>query len=155
MAACSQHGSKSDVITTNHIFSVSADSVIEGDFVAYAPSPCEIVLNYRSPQSSTPSWPLVFRLAFNMRDNELLPGHFHIAASPADTIFATACLPDSVEQLAPGEPIAPNTHCTLQVDLTDMTEAFDKHGVWVTAVGDSIFEGELNGVWVIGNIAPL
>ena len=155
LAACSQHGSKSDVITTNRIFSVYADSVIEGDFVAYAPSPCEIVSNYRSPQSSTPSWPLVFRLAFNMRDNELLPGHFHIAASPADTIFATACLPDSVEQLAPGEPIAPNTHCTLQVDLTDMTEAFDKHGVWVTAVGDSIFEGELNGVWVIGNIAPL
>ena len=155
LAACSQHGASSDVITANHIFSVSADSVIEGDFVAFAPSPCEIVSNYRSPQASTPTWPLAFRLAFNMRDNELLPGHFHIASAPADTICVTACLPDSAAQFSPGEPIAPNTRCTLRVDLSAMTEAFKKHGVWVTATGDSIFRGELNGVWVIGNIAPL
>ena len=154
-AACSSGSVSSDVIATNSEFTVTADSVIEGNFVAYAPSPTEIISNYRSEKASAPMWPISFRLAFNMRDNELLPGSFHLVKAPADTIYATACVPDSIAAYTPTDTIAANTRCTLRVDLSAMTEAFKQHGVWVTATGDSIFSDEFNGVWVLGNVAPL
>lgn len=154
VVACGDGNVRSDVITANDVFTVTTDSVAEGSFIAYAPSSTEIVSNYPSAIDDAPMSPLPFRLAFNMRDNELPAGNFHVAHIKGDTIYAIAGVPDTIPA-TPTDTIEPNTRCTLRVDLTAMTKAFREKGVWVTATGDSIYSDEFGGVWVIGNVAPL
>ncbi len=154
ISSCSQQDMSSEVIAENELFIVKGDSVIQGEFVAYAPNDREICSNYVNHEAESPVAPLPFRLAINMRDNELQPGQFHISHLNSDTIFVTAGIPDPIP-LEPGRPIEPNSNFTIKADLTNMVSAFEEKGVWVTATGDSIFSDEFNGVWVIGNIAPL
>lgn len=143
-----------DVIMSNAQFSVTGDSVVQGEYVAYAPSRTMIVSNYVDTASTSYHSPIPLRLAFNMRDNELPSGIFHLADISQDTIFITACKPDSTTSY-PQRTISPDTHVTVKVDLRDMTKAFKDNGVYITGAGDSIFADEFNGVWLLGGIPPL
>ena len=143
-----------DVIACNDVFSVSGDSVVEGIYRAYAPDRHSIVSNYVDTLSWQGSSPIAFRLAFNMRDNEMAWGLFHYIDAAADTVTVTACVPDTIARYAV-HAVRPDWHCTLRVDLRQMLSDFSSKGVWVTAKGDSIFSDEFNGVWVIGTVKPL
>ena len=143
-----------DVIACNDVFSVSGDSVVEGIYRAYAPDRHSIVSNYVDTLSWQGSSPIAFRLAFNMRDNEMAWGLFHYIDAAADTVTVTACVPDTIAHYAV-HAVRPDWHCTLRVDLRQMLSDFSSKGVWVTAKGDSIFSDEFNGVWVIGTVKPL
>lgn len=152
--SCRDGMGSSDVIMSNAQFSVSGDSVVQGDYVAYAPSRTMIVSNYVDTASSTYHSPIPLRLAFNMRDNELPSGFFHLADFSQDTIRITACKQDSsVTDLQ--HTITPDSHVTVKVDLREMTKAFKDDGVYITGTGDSIFADEFNGVWLLGGIPPL
>ena len=67
----------STVIESNEFYTVTGDSVVQGDFVAKAISDTEIVTNYASPADEAPSPVIEFRLSINSRDNELIPGDTH------------------------------------------------------------------------------
>lgn len=143
-----------DVIASNTQFTVTGDSVVQGQYVAYAPSRTQIVTNYVDTLSSTPSAPVALRLAFNMRDNEMASDDYHYIDPNQDTVLITACRPDSLPALK-RHTISPDTHCTIRVDMREVFDAFNKQGVFVTATGDSIYSDEFTGVWVLGNVAPL
>lgn len=152
--ACSNNNMSNDVIAACDEYIVTGDSVVEGEFVAYAPSRTSIVSNFRDTVRNTPMAPVPVRLAFNMRDNELPQGLFHMVDPTTDTVLIVAGEPQEVAA-APAHVISPDTRCTLKVDLTAMERAFSKDGVYITATGDSIFSDEFNGVWVMGNVSPL
>ena len=152
--ACGRGEMPHDVIACNDVFSVSGDSVVEGIYRAYAPDRHSIVSNYVDTLSWQGSSPIAFRLAFNMRDNEMAGGLFHYIDAAADTVTVTACVPDTIARYAV-HAVRPDWHCTLRVDLRQMLSDFSSKGVWVTAKGDSIFSDEFNGVWVIGTVKPL
>ena len=152
--ACGRGEMPHDVIACNDVFSVSGDSVVEGIYRAYAPDRHSIVSNYVDTLSWQGSSPIAFRLAFNMRDNEMAWGLFHYIDAAADTVTVTACVPDTLARYAV-HAVRPDWHCTLRVDLRQMLSDFSSKGVWVTAKGDSIFSDEFNGVWVIGTVKPL
>ncbi len=152
--ACGRGEMAGDVIASNDVFAVTGDSVVQGSYQAYAPNRYTIVSNYVDTLSLHPSSPIAFRLAFNMRDNEMAAGLFHYIDADADTVTVTACVPDTLAHYA-AHPARPDWHCTLRVDLRQMLSDFSSKGVWVTAKGDSIFSDEFNGVWVIGNVKPL
>ena len=152
--ACGRGEMPHDVIACNDVFSVSGDSVVEGIYRAYAPDRHSIVSNYVDTLSWQGSSPIAFRLAFNMRDNEMAWGLFHYIDAAADTVTVTACVPDTIAHYAV-HAVRPDWHCTLRVDLRQMLSDFSSQGVWVTAKGDSIFSDEFNGVWVIGTVKPL
>ena len=152
--ACGRGEMPHDVIACNDVFSVSGDSVVEGIYRAYAPDRHSIVSNYVDTLSWQGSSPIAFRLAFNMRDNEMAWGLFHYIDAAADTVTVTACVPDTIARYAV-HAVRPDWHCTLRVDLRQMLSDFSSKGVWVTAKGDSIFSDEFNGVWVIGTVKPL
>ena len=152
--ACGRGEMPHDVIACNDVFLVSGDSVVEGIYRAYAPDRHSIVSNYVDTLSWQGSSPIAFRLAFNMRDNEMAWGLFHYIDAAADTVTVTACVPDTIAHYAV-HAVRPDWHCTLRVDLRQMLSDFSSKGVWVTAKGDSIFSDEFNGVWVIGTVKPL
>ena len=152
--ACGRGEMPHDVIACNDVFSVSGDSVVEGIYRAYAPDRHSIVSNYVDTLSWQGSSPIAFRLAFNMRDNEMAWELFHYIDAAADTVTVTACVPDTIARYAV-HAVRPDWHCTLRVDLRQMLSDFSSKGVWVTAKGDSIFSDEFNGVWVIGTVKPL
>lgn len=154
LGSCGRGEMPHDVIACNDVFSVSGDSVVEGIYRAYAPDRHSIVSNYVDTLSWQGSSPIAFRLAFNMRDNEMAWGLFHYIDAAADTVTVTACVPDTIAHYAV-HAVRPDWHCTLRVDLRQMLSDFSSKGVWVTAKGDSIFSDEFNGVWVIGTVKPL
>ena len=154
LGSCGRGEMPHDVIACNDVFSVSGDSVVEGIYRAYAPDRHSIVSNYVDTLSWQGSSPIAFRLAFNMRDNEMAWGLFHYIDAAADTVTVTACVPDTIARYAV-HAVRPDWHCTLRVDLRQMLSDFSSKGVWVTAKGDSIFSDEFNGVWVIGTVKPL
>ena len=62
----------SDVIAQNDKFTVTVDSVIEGDYVAAATSDRHITTNYEwRTEAQTAASVLEYRLAINGDDNEL------------------------------------------------------------------------------------
>ena len=78
LVACGQQSTmRSDVIVENENYTVTADSVVEGQWCARALSDTHISSNY--PSTTFDSIPNVIkvRLAFNSRDNELLPSRYH------------------------------------------------------------------------------
>lgn len=154
VGSCNSREMSNDVIASNEVFTVGGDSVVQGIYTSFAPNRNTIVSNFVDTFSTAPTSPVVLRLAFNMRDNEMASGMFHYIDPSADTVRITACRPDTLSQLTT-HTIAPDTRCTLKVDLRQMFNDFKTKGVFITAAGDSIFSDEFNGVWVIGNVEPL
>lgn len=142
-----------DVVVQNQSFTVAADSVVEGDWVAKVLSPTHIVTNYSPADTSTLVHDGIvrFRLAFNGHDNELPQNTCHYAAMGRDTTVtafeATHTLP------ANGDTKATKWH--VKVDLRKMLKILDADGMYATPTGDTIYKEEFKGVWIAGNIPPL
>lgn len=154
LGACGDYSPNNNVIAQNDMFTVTGDSVIQGDFVAYAPSPTEIVTNYHSPADSAFSPIVEFRLSLNSRDNELRPGSSHYATVGTDTVLRLG-VPDAFPAHATRKPLPAGSRWTLRVNVAPMLHAFRKNGYFVTSTGDSIFSTEFKGIWVAGSAAPL
>jgi hypothetical protein len=152
--SCGDKPMNDNVIVQNDRFTVTGDSVIEGDFVAAALSPTHIVTNYKSPVLTDSSSVVAFRLSFNSHDNEMPSGFYHYALPGSDTTVVAGVPGDTVpddHSGFKGDVVTWN----LRVDLSAMEKSFKDHGWFVTARGDTVFRREFKGVWVAGNIAPL
>lgn len=152
LVACKENMSD-DVVVQNPRFTVAADSVVEGDWVARVISPTHIVSNYAAADTSLFSEDgiVCFRLAFNGHDNELPLHTFHYAPIGVDTTIV-AC------QAGPRPSIEGKTNVSdwhLKVDLRSVKKELDANGFFATPTGDTIYSEEFKGVWVVGNVPPL
>lgn len=153
LIGCGEKALNDDVITKNNIYTVTADSVIQGDFVATAVSPTKIITNYVSPADKEFSPIIQFRLALNSRDNELRPGKSHYAIAGNDKIF-TLGVPDTVPPTLL-KSIKKDTKWTVKVNMGPLFRSFKSKGYYVTATGDTIFKEDFHGVWIAGGATPL
>ncbi|MCH5347301.1 MAG: hypothetical protein J1E63_09335 [Muribaculaceae bacterium] len=162
LTACGNHGDTpaDRIIYSCDAYTVTSDSVIQGDFVAKALSPTEIVTNYRSSETSGAS-PLVnFRFSLNSRDNEPTAGRSHVAViTPGvdnDTIYGFGVIGDEpVGSSVAGDTLPVNTPWTVRLDMRPVLRSFDRHGYYVAAAGDTIFADDFKGVWIAGSVDPL
>ncbi|MDO4511462.1 MAG: hypothetical protein Q4B68_06575 [Bacteroidales bacterium] len=142
-----------DVVVQNPHFTVAADSVVEGQWVARVVSPTHIVSNY-APADTVPftrDGIVCFRLAFNGHDNELPAHSFHYAAMGRDT--TVVAFAEGPRPAKPGNIDA--KEWTLRVDLRHMRERLDADGFFATPTADTIYRDEFHGVWIAGNIPPM
>lgn len=141
------------VVVQNAHFTVAADSVTEGNWVARVLSPTHIVSNY-APQGTgllSEDGIVCFRLAFNGHDNEFQKHICHYAPIGIDTTIV-AC------QQGPRPTQKGNTKQStwhLKVDMRRVEQQLQTAGYFVTPTADTIYQEEFKGVWVAGNIPPL
>lgn len=142
-----------DVVVQNQRFTVTADSVVEGDWIAQVLSPTHIVSNYSPADTSsyTKDGIVCFRLAFNGHDNELPKHSYHYAAMGSDTTIIA--FEEGRRPQKNGNIRASKWH--VKVDLRNMQEKLKTDGFYATPTGDTIYNEEFKGVWIAGNIPPL
>ena len=143
LSGCTNPRHSRDTIYSCREFTVYTDSVVQGDYVAKAVSPTQIVTNYRSPLVSGVSPAVAFRFSINSRDNELMPGqnHYALIGNPADSA-KVYLFGDNTSESTPYEStdtLPENTPWTLRVDMRPMLRAFDMQGYYTTPTGDIIF----------------
>ena len=141
------------VVVQNSHFTVAADSVTEGDWVARVLSPTHIVSNYAATDTALLSDDgiVCFRLAFNGHDNELPLHTFHYAPIGVDTTIV-ACKAGP-RPSTKGKTNVSDWH--LKVDLRNVMAELETKGEFATPTGDTIYREEFKGVWVAGNLPPL
>lgn len=157
LVACGQQSTmRSDVIVENENYTVTADSVVEGQWCARALSDTHISSNY--PSTTFDSIPNVIkvRLALNSRDNELLPSRYHYIdlEKLSDTTVIKACEHDTLQRLATHNIARPRS-LKLNIDLSEIESALESDGIFVTATHDTIYSQDFQGVWLTADVAPL
>lgn len=153
LAGCTEKPMSSEVISQNDIYTVTGDSVIQGDFIAAAISPLEIVSNYQSPASADVSSLVEFRLSINSRDNEMYEAFAHYAIVGEDSIIRFG--EPQTKPTSQPKPLPHNTKWTLRVDVSNVIDSLSTNGFFATATGDTIYAEDFKGIWVAGNVAPL
>lgn len=148
---------RTDVLFSSDDFTVTTDSVIQGDYVAKALSDYSLVTNYKSPETSGISSLLHFRLSLNSRDNELRPGIDHQVLVGTDTVFTFGDCPATTDESlkAKAHPLSPDTQWTLKVNMAPVLDSFKRYGYYVAAGNDTIYKDDFKGVWVAGSVVPL
>lgn len=160
LVSCGARHDGGDAIYSCDAFTVYADSVVQGPFVARAVSPTEITTNYRSPETAGSSPVVKFRFSLNSRDNELPQGKSHTAligpAAPNDTtVYTFGQLIDEYAAEARTDTLPQNTRWTVRVDMRPVLREFRRNGKYVTAAGDTIYSDDFKGVWIAGSVEPL
>lgn len=147
----------STVIESNEFYTVTGDSVVQGNFVAKAISDTEIVTNYTSPADEAPSPVIEFRLSLNSRDNELIPGQTHYAIVGGNDTIIPMGIPATAKPVLPAgsKPLDKNAEWTLKVNVAPLVNSFKEKGLYVTNTNDTIYADDFKGIWVAGNIDPL
>ena len=147
----------STVIESNEFYTVTGDSVVQGDFVAKAISDTEIVTNYASPADEAPSPVIEFRLSINSRDNELIPGDTHYAIVGGNDTIIPLGVPSQAKPVLPegSEPLGKNAEWMLKVNVSPLINSFKENGLYITNTNDTIYADDFKGIWVAGNIDPL
>ncbi len=142
-------------------YTVFPDSVVQGDYVARAVGPLELVTTYRSSSTAATSPLARFRFSLNSRDNELGAGRSHAAfirpGAEGDTVynFGIVGAAEPVMAEVPADTLPKNTRWKVALDMRPVLRSFDRHGYYVAADGDTIFADDFKGVWIAGSVDPL
>lgn len=160
LAGCGTKHPAGDTIYSCDAFTVYADSVVQGRFVARAVSPTEITTNYRSSETSGSSPIVKFKFSLNSRDNELPQGESHTAligpSAPNDsTVYTFGQVIDEYADEARTDTLPKNTQWTVRVDMRPVLREFRQNGKYVTVAGDTIYADDFKGVWIAGSVEPL
>lgn len=156
LVACGQSTMRNDVIVENENYTVTADSVVEGQWSARALSDTHIISNYPSTTYDSIASVIKLRLAINCRDNELLPFRYHYIdlENTTDTTIIKACEADTVK-LHSTHNIARPRSLKLRIDLSPVETALREQGYYITATNDTIYSQDFQGVWATADVAPL
>jgi len=118
--------------------------------------------DYQSPTNVTFPNLIEFKFAINGKDNEMPIGvnHTFLLKPNADNgivlpviTFGTAHTRETTT--TPPGSIEPNTTLTIKVDASEIMEAFNTKGYYKTHNGETIYKEDFNGIYVVGNLAPL
>ena len=156
LVSCSQASMRNDVIVENENYTVTADSVVEGQWSARALSDTHITSNYSLPASDSVPSVVQLRLVINCRDNELLPARYHYVdlENLTDSTVIKVFSPDTVKP-ADIHNIARPRSLRLKVDLSELENALRNKGLVITPTNDTIYQQDFQGVWLTADIAPL
>lgn len=148
--SCTPHPQqKSAALYSTDSFSIYADSVVQGGYVAFAPDGATIVSRYASVAENHLEWPFKFKFCFNGRDNEFASRQSWHYSLPKGSDTTMICRPGSADEMPKVKRRAINDlRHTIQLDMRPVLKALGEKGVYVTASGDSIFAHNLNGVWL-------
>ena len=151
LLGCSRNDTMSnDVIAQTDRYVVTADSVLQGGYVACAKSSTLLESNYE-PQGKELSRtePIPFKLAFNAHDNELPSGSYHYVPVHSDTVRIVAGVADASRSVSKTvHTKKKGQKMILQVDLRAQEDSLHALGYFVTATRDTIYADSFNGVWV-------
>ncbi len=145
----------------NTAFSVYADSIVQGNFVARALSSDEIISNYQSPANEFQSPAISFKFSINGKDNEMKSGtdhHFNcIATNGACKTPVIKFGQQYIDQnkIAASTYLSLDTKFTIKLDMRDVLNAFKKDGYYTTFDGTKIYKEDFKAVYVAGSAAPL
>ena len=140
-------------------FTLTADSVEQGEFRAVAVSRDRIESNYQRAAVE-----VNFKFSLNGADNEFPPGQDHLLylrprggrlETPVHT-FGVLDPPETpAPRLAAAGPEEGPVEVTFRVDLRLALDAWRAGGAYVPPNGPPIAAGEFEAVYVVGNVAPL
>lgn len=163
MVACSSSdkGGDSDKILYQHdVFTISADQVTQGKFVAKVESDKRMTSNYLSPTMEAYSRKVEFKFSLNRKDNELPYGKNHsITIYPKDGVFETPVIKfgEQVQGEEPkdGDYLEKNTKVTIRLDMGEVINSFEQKGFYEDIHGEKIAKEDFQGVFIAGGSAPL
>lgn len=155
LLSCHNDTIPKDVITQNDRFTVDANKVVEGKWVAEAKNGTHLVTNYQPPLSDSVPAVIKLRLAINGHDNELRPGEYHYIDLTEDTENAVikACIADNKRPAS--QKIARPMELKLKIDLSTIKNDLSDKGYFVTPTHDTVYAEDYKGVWLTADIAPL
>jgi len=139
-------------------FYVTDTSVVQGDFRATAPSRTTLTSNYQRERTA-----VNFKFSINGRDNERPSGDdVRLRLSPAggDVLTPVYVFGERSPQPFP-EPgfvaarPSGTMNVTFRVDMRPMLRSFRENGVYDPPSGDPIAEEDFQGVYIVGDTAPL
>ncbi|MFD2512305.1 trehalase family glycosidase [Pontibacter locisalis] len=154
-------GTGASALWQSDAYSIYADSVVQGDYVARVLSPTQLTSDYKSPANEFASPQITFKFAINGRDNEMRPGKDHLfnclaADGSCTTPVITFGQQFVDEKEVPNDQyLAPNTKMTVRLDMRPVLESFEKQGYYTSSTGDKIYKEDFRGVYIAGQPAPL
>ncbi|MEO0997509.1 MAG: glycogen debranching protein, partial [Pseudomonadota bacterium] len=139
-------------------FTLTADSVVQGPFEATAHSPQRITTNY--PRAAHE---VMFKFSLNGAENEFPPGQDQmIYLRPHDGRIVTPVytfgrlLPAAIPEPEPGVSSEEGTVAvTFRLDMREVLAQFETTGAYTPPNGTRIGAAEFDGVYIMGNTAPL
>ncbi len=156
LSSCHHDTMPNDVITQNERFTVGANKVVEGNFVAEARNSTHLVTNYQSPITDSIAAVIKVRLAINGHDIELRPGEYHyidLTDRGSNGNVIKACEPD--KKTLSSQKIARPDELRLKIDLSAIKNGLSDKGYFVTPTHDTVYAEDYKGVWLTADIAPL
>jgi hypothetical protein len=147
------------VLYRSDAFTVTATSVRQGPFRAVARGRDRIESNYQRAAVE-----VNFKFSLNGEDNERVPGEDHlIYLRPRDGRLITPVYTFGVldppatpePRLAAEEPEEGPVAVTFRLDLRHVLAAMETAGSYEPPNGEPIAAGDLEGVYAVGNVAPL
>ncbi len=148
---------KPDILYQSDAFTVYADKVIQGDYVANVKSPTHMVSNYRSTANQNFSRLITFKFSINEKDNELpsgadrwiIIGNEHISpiipfGEPADPVPAD-----------PGSKLPVNYNYTFRLDMTPVLSQMEEKGYYEAFDGSRVAREDFKAVYIAGGSEPL
>jgi len=145
----------------NNKYSLYADRVTEGPYIAKALSDSELVSDYQSAGNQFKSANISFKFSINGKDNEMLSGtdhHFTCIAKQGSCetpVIKFGTQLNDIINLKDNTYLPPNTNFEVSVDMSNVFDAFEKQGYYTTFNGDKIYKEDFKGVYVAGSSSPL
>ncbi|MBC8374926.1 MAG: hypothetical protein H8E26_02705 [FCB group bacterium] len=140
-------------------FKIDSRSVEEGEYMARALSPTQLISNYPMELDTSIPQPILFKLSLNGEDNEAGFGQDHYLIVP-DGIseFYAPTLKFGVPSPIPprnSPAIQQATNVYFRVDMRPVLKAFKAQNYYITATNDTITTKEFTGLYLAGGTAPL
>jgi hypothetical protein len=139
-SSCNYGNMRNEVIVENEDITVTSDSVTMGQFTAYSPDGHSIVTNYQSSGIDSIDNVIKFRLLTGERDIELLPAQYHYIDidNITDSMTIKAFEADTVKPQATHRIALPQS-VNLRIDMSQMVDALNMSGTFVTPTRDTIY----------------
>ena len=156
-----QNSATISALWSSDAYSIYADSVVQGDFVARVVSENELISGYKSPANEFQSPAITFKFSINGKDNEMLSGRDHYFKCIAEDGKCETPLIKFGQQyvdkreVSEGTYLAPNTLLKIRLDMSHILADFDSKGYYETFNGERIYKEDFKGVYVAGNPNPL
>lgn len=151
LSSCNLGKMRNDVIVENENFTVTADSVTEGNWLAVIQDDDvqSIITNYEC--SAVDSLPNVLkaRLWIEGKDIELLPSQYHyINIDNTETTYIKACVADTLKQQSASHNVKTPKELRLKIDISNIRKSIAEKGVYVTPTHLPLYELSCNNMMI-------
>jgi hypothetical protein len=153
---CTQAPDVKNTLYKSDEFTITRDSIIQGNNIAVVLSPTAIKSNYASPANEIYSNRIHFKFSLNEKDNDLAQGmerKILINGDKESEIYVFG-QPSGKTDGQPG--ILPTDYpFTFRLDMRPVLEQFEKHGFYEAVDGSKVAKTEFKGVYIAGSSLPL